>query len=209
MTNRDAEALSSLPIIRLSTLYHVGTLDIANKKPHTFEGTGGLSVSTEPDAWRRINRGQTFGDTHRLTKKTGLFLDASKLEQEQLDSLMTWGVQNELLCPCQQYSYSYFDDEMEEDLTFYFDSEAEAEAESEGEHEIIKVDSFKGSNKFAEIVGHANKDNLSLITVAFCLMETNLDGVYWDAEVDVLRYTAPRGIILQNKLNEWTTQIGC
>lgn len=57
------EAKGGLPVKTLKGLYHVGTLD-ASKKRDGYEGAG-LSVSTHPDAWKRIAKGHVTGDHAR------------------------------------------------------------------------------------------------------------------------------------------------
>lgn len=192
-----------IPTLKLPTIFHVGTMNISKKGNYSFESNAGLSVSTKPDAWRRINKGRTNGDTFQLDNPDARFLDVAQLSDEQYQKIQAWAVQKELLIPCKKYEFSYYDDEMEEELCFSFDSQDEAEIESDGEHDVRTIDSYKGTESLAKIIGQGNIDNISLILVAYCMLETNLDGVYWDSKVDVLRYTAPRGIILQNMLERW------
>ena len=64
----------NLPIFTFDYLNHVGTLDISKKVKLNHEGSNGLSVTTEPEAWRRINKGVTTGDTYTLTKTSNKFI---------------------------------------------------------------------------------------------------------------------------------------
>jgi len=195
-----------LPCRRLNTVFHVGSMDIQKKAKLNFEGTNGLSVSTEPEAWRRINKGITRGDTFSLSNTEGVFIDANAMTMEQYAAVTQWATKEKLIYSCQQYVFSYLDDEQDEILTFYFDDYASAYEEAEGEHEVTLVDTHKGTSRFSKIVGETNIDNLSLLTVAYCLLETSHDGVFWDAEVDILRYQAPRGVILQKNLSRWKVE---
>ncbi len=195
--------MKKLPLHKLSDVYHIGTLDIREKKELNFEGTNGLSVSTDAEAWCRINRGMTYGNKFHLHNDNGTFIAGDKIDNNLFSELLQWGEENGYLIPCQQYCFSYHDEEMDENISFYFDSKDEADAESEGDHPVHLVSTYKGTDRLASIVGEINKDNLSLITVAYCIIETQYDGVYWDCETDILRYQAPRGVIVQNRLTNW------
>ena len=74
------ESKGGLPVKTLKGLFHVGTLD-ASKKRDGFEGAG-LSVSTHPDAWKRIAKGHVTGDTYSATKEGNRILDAHSLTKE-------------------------------------------------------------------------------------------------------------------------------
>jgi len=117
---------------------------------------------------------------------------------------MSWGVMLGLVIECTLYKYSYFDDEMDCEFESLFYSLDDAIAEVEDEDDIIEAAGYRGTERFAAIVGESNKDNLSLVLVAYCIHETNFDGVFWDDILDPSRYSAPRGVIVQQQLDSWT-----
>tara|TARA_Y100001934_G_scaffold245303_1_gene303417 strand:- start:51 stop:668 length:618 start_codon:yes stop_codon:yes gene_type:complete len=199
--------VADVPTVSFDTLYHVGTLNIKDKVALNFEGANGLSISTAPNAWRRINKGITKGSTFRFRKSNNTFIDANSIDDSLHQQFIQWGLDNQLLVSCQQYAYKYWDDEIDEELVFYFDDEDDAILEAEGEHDIYLVDTYKGTEKMSLIVGDANKDNLTLVLVAYCCVTKLFDGVFWDCEVDVNRYQAPRGVIIQDKISTWSIDI--
>lgn len=194
----------NFPICTFEELKHVGTLDISKKVKLNHEGTNGLSVSTEPEAWRRINRGVTSGNTYTLTKASNKFIDYHKLTDKQFQSILDWGVAKGYLEVVGKFEFSYFNDEVNQTLTYSFDTFEEAELEAEDyEVEVNAVKSYKGTHAFAAYVGEMNIDNYSLILVVYCILETSYDGVYWHDELDIFAFSAPRGVIVQTQLDSW------
>lgn len=196
--------LTPLPTISLPEVFHTGTLNIKDKNERNLEGNNGLSVTNTPGVWGRINRGMTSGDDHKLTKTNNSFIDYHEITKEQHELIEQWGVDRGLLTPLTKYQYSYYDDEYEQEMTFVFDSKEEAEAEAEEEHEVTAYEGFSVTDKLCEIIGSGNKDDDSLIIIAYCLLETECDGVFWNDILDVTRLSAPRGVILQSKLESWS-----
>jgi len=197
-----------LPLITFPELFHVGSFDIRNKRESSHEGDFGLSVTTEPEAWKRINRGWTVGDTHCLTKASNVFIDYHSVSTDVLKQIYQWGCDKKFLTPCTKYEFSYFDDEYDGEISFSFYSHAEALEEAEGfEASIEEVAGYKATSEFINLVGKKNSDDTSLIIVTYCLLKTDFDGVYWTDDLDVYRYSAPRGVILQDKLATWSRKI--
>jgi hypothetical protein len=77
---RITEILTESSAVTLKKLYHVGSLNVENKRDHSYEGAG-LSVSTHPDAWRKIARGHVTGDTYQAVKPNNKFLNANRLSK--------------------------------------------------------------------------------------------------------------------------------
>jgi hypothetical protein len=198
-----------LPTLSFNTLFHVGSMDITQKDTINYEGNNGLSVSTAPDAWRQINRGFTGGDTHSLTKKGNRFIDYHAINLPLYHQLQDWGVENGYLETCQKFKVNIYDSEADCVRSCEFFTEAEAKIEAE-EHDadVFPIDTYCGSAKFAEFIGESNKENHTLIVVAYCAAETQLDGVYWRDRLDPSIYSSPRGVILQNKLTSWNIKKG-
>lgn len=70
---------SPLPLVHLNTLHHTGTLDrrLSQQGAISHEGHH-LSVTTEPDEWRRIAR--IRGVTWTLTRPGGVFIDGAAVD---------------------------------------------------------------------------------------------------------------------------------
>jgi hypothetical protein len=69
----------TLPIKKISKVFHVGEMNIKNKSKFSLEGSG-LSVSINPDEWRKIAQ---LGDRelYLLTNTNGVFVDGNKLNK--------------------------------------------------------------------------------------------------------------------------------
>ena len=78
-----------LPTKKISSVFHVGDMNISNKSDFSLEGSG-LSVSLHPDAWVKIAK---LGgrDIYVLTNNNGIFVDAYKINKKQKDSIISWG----------------------------------------------------------------------------------------------------------------------
>lgn len=194
------------PIIELKTisfdkLYHTGTLNINNKKEYNLEGCNGLSVSNLSDTWSQICN-HTCGNNYTLTKENNNFLNFHKLTKSDYNSILEWGVDHNYLKETIIYKYTYYDDEMESEMYMTFHSLEEALEECD-ETELTSESGYLATEKFTNINGIGNKDNIDLITVIYVEKETDLDGVFWNDKTDILRLSAPRGIILQNNIKNW------
>lgn len=197
----------TLPTCTLPTLYHIGTLNRANKTDFNYESVAGLSVSTAPDAWARLRRVIASADDKRfsLHRDNNVFLDAHACQDAHWDALWTWGQARGFLVPVTRYAVTYFDDEVNSNITTLFADPCEAEEEAEGfEVPVVPQDTFTGTAAFADIVGASQQDSPALILVVYAIIAGGVDGVYWHDELDVLRYRAPRGIILDDALSDWT-----
>lgn len=51
-------------------------------------GTQGLSIATEPELWKRINKGFTASDFFTLIKTNNNFIDYHELNDEQLQFVL-------------------------------------------------------------------------------------------------------------------------
>jgi hypothetical protein len=195
---------NNIKTISFDELFHVGTLDRSKKRDYNLEGNTGLSITTEPEAWKRINRGQTNGDLWSLEKSDNAFINVHELSKVQLNLIYKWGVGKGYIEPTVKFEFSYYDDEMKQELSFQFDTLKEANIEADGENEVRKISGYSANETFSKRVGEANKANISLVVALYCEDETDFDGVYWNDDLDVPRYSAPRGIIFDSKLESWT-----
>lgn len=189
---------------KLSTVYHVGNLDSPRKKPHvSYEGSG-LSVSLHPDAWRKIARGHVSGDTWELSKDDPKFLLATKANKEKAAQ---WAVKNGWLEEATRYRVSWFDDEMDDEVSMEFDSLDEAQAEDRGEPEPVNSYTFAKKGKDYWRKAFQSKPDNSMASdfaVLWFAEGRGYDGVWWNDKLDPVRLSAPRGVIFQSRLGEWS-----
>ena len=201
------EAKGGLPVKTLKGLYHVGTMD-SSKKRDGFEGAG-LSVSTHPDAWKQIARGHVTGDTHSATKEGNKFLDAHSLSDAHNKQIKQWAIKNGYLEQQETVTVCYYDDEMEDDLCSTFDSMADAEAEYDDELEHMDVTVDKGgivpTDKLKKETRQNRIDSTGVLEFVLPIFaeQQGLDGVWWQDNLDVQRYSAPRGVIVPSKIKSW------
>lgn len=194
---------------KLSTVYHVGRLDQPKRSgSFSYEGSG-LSVSLHPDAWRRIARGQVSGDTWVLKKAKPKFLLATKTNKEKA---VEWAVKNGWIDEAMRYRVSWFDDEMSDTMSTEFDSfeEAQVEAEDRGvEPEAVKsyVLAKKGIDYWRQAFQSEPDNSMAAeFAILWFAEERGYDGVWWNDKLDPNRLSAPRGVIFQSKLGEWSKQ---
>lgn len=193
--------LAQLPLRLMTCLHHVGTLQAEKRSAFTHEGLAGLSVSEVPKAWQRIAR--LGGDTHTLSNSQGCFIDHHALSDELWAQIYAWGCDAGYLVPHTYWAFEYYDDEMEDTVRFQHDSRNEAEAEAIGEHDVFAVQGFIGTDAFARIVGEKQRNDATLIVTVLAGEFAHIDGVYWADVLDVVRYSAPRALILNQRLPRW------
>ena len=204
---------ANFPTISVDDLYHVGTMDASKKGDFSFEGNG-LSVSTHPDAWKRIARGQVSGDTYTATKPGNAFLDAHNLTKNHEQDITQWAIQKGLLDQQETVTVSWYDDEMDDTLNITFNSMADAKAEYGDELEDYDVDVNKGgivpTAKLQKTTGQSRIDATGVLDYILPLYaeQLDLDGVWWGDELDVHRYSAPRGVIVPSKVDTWKFSMG-
>lgn len=186
-----------------SKLYHVGDLSKPRVKPHfSLEGSG-LSVSKHPGAWRQIAK--LGGDLWQLSKKNPKFLLATKKNN---DAAIKWSVENGWVVPAIKYQVSWYDDEMEDEMSFEVPTREEAEAEDQGE--VKEIESFnlgpKGIAYWKEAFTSKPDNNMAKdFAIIWFAEHKGYDGVWWDETLDPSRLSAPRGVIFQSRLPDWTT----
>ena len=199
---------TKMPTVSLKDLYHVGTLDASKKGDFSYEGAG-LSVTTEPDAWRRIARGQVAGDTHSVAKANNSFLDSHKLTPQHNEQIKQWAINNGFLEQQETVTVSWYDDEMEDTLSQTFNSMADAQDEHGEYMDDYDVDVDKGgivpTAKLQKATGQSRIEATGVLEYVLPLYaETlGLDGVWWADNLDVNRLSAPRGVIVPSKVDSF------
>ena len=204
-TNESDGLVNGFPTVHFPTVYHMGDMDPSKKSQGSHEGSG-LSVSTHPDAWRKIAR---LGgrDTKTLVNGSSIFLDFHELTKKQKNIILQWGVENEYVTPASLWRVYYYDDEMEDTMSMEFTDQAEAEFEAEGVEGKVQV--VRGSHvatpKMQQRV-HGRAEPImimDLLSTIFVEDSLGWDGVWWDDELHPGKLSAPRGVIVPSKLGRW------
>jgi hypothetical protein len=222
-----------IPVIRLSKVFHVGTLDPAqlgaNSGGASLEGAC-LSVSLCPNAWSAIVK--IGDDLHELRKDEGLFLDISGLLEDDAAKaeLIDWSVDQgygRLRKLWRSWRYDGEADEwrfllcrtpeeaMEEART-YDDEEYPSPADvpaPDGHRGIEPVTVPIGTAKLGRLTGHAlrpDDDATDVLAIAFAMVRApeqtgiELDGVWWRERFDPAQLSAPRGGIFPARVEHWS-----
>ena len=200
-----------IPLINMDLVYHVGSMDSTNKRSGSHEGNG-LSISLHPEEWKIIGKGHIGGDIWTLTKDNTSFLDALSLNRKHQLYLNKVGVDEGYLEPKTCYKLIYKDEESNTNNYMVFDSLEEATEENEefdSDGIIKKIKSFIPSDKFITRLGW--KPEILLMKDIFLTFyaedHLKVDGVWWNENLDILNYSAPRGVILNSKLETWDKKI--
>lgn len=192
-------------------LYHVGKLDISFRRNNSHEGRG-LSISTEPDAWMKINKGLTTGDVYKVSKSGHKFINMLEISKDQYEQLFNWGVKKGYMERNAVYRIYFYDDELDDTvfietsdtdelsdeldmIGMSYDDAIETGTLSVNANDYIVTDKFKAAT------GSEHKD---LIVSLYCQHENiPADGLYWYETLDINKYSAPRGVIFDDKLQSW------
>jgi hypothetical protein len=206
-------AVATLPVTRLDAVWHVGTLDPADKAAMyaaSYEGAG-LSVSDCPAAWERIARlgGRPWW---RLERPGGTFLDAHALDQAQRAAILDWGRQRGYVADRTVFEVVWHDDELERDVALWCDDaddaadEAEAAGADPDDVETITVPAATTALRAAASQPASDQPEhaLDLLLPVWAEHTTDLDGVWWHDLHDPATYTAPRGVIIASRVERWT-----
>ena len=124
----------NLPFLRLPTVYHVGTMALADRGElysNSQEGNG-LSVSLCPEAWKTIARigGKPL---HKLSRPNSLFLDVLGLDEEVKERIAEWAITEGLAQKSVRFIAWRWDEEEEEWMGMTCGSREEALDELEDE----------------------------------------------------------------------------
>jgi hypothetical protein len=195
----------------LSCVYHVGFLDVANcagnrtkTQSVSFEGSG-LSISLCPAEWTKIAK-LGGGLVYILKKDSPKFLMAHNAE---MDKILAWCVDMGFLVRKKKFRSYQTDEEGEE---YFAELDTRRQAEEETYDEIKEVDGYSFGPKGraywkSAFLGKPSNGLAESFAVIFYAEAHDYDGVYWTDDLDVSRLSAPRGVIFQHKLPEWTVEL--
>ena len=197
----------------LGGLFHVGTLDIANKSNQSHEWNG-LSVSNCPHAWRQIC-GCTGTTWELIPKGQDRFLLFHDLDDDDLAQIRTWAIEEGYFDADVEYRVYWYDNEYEEERYFTFSGDEydnaifEYEAKLEEEYDGVRFE--ERSNGLAPtdhllLVSLVKIDpsmSLDIAVMLYAEEELETDGVWWDDNYDPYALSAPRGVIFNTRLDNF------
>lgn len=203
-----------IPIHKFKMLYHVGELDaqpLVNSRS-SYEGPC-LSVSEVPNAWRAIAR---LGDAPlwKLTKNENQFLNMHRMSKALKEAVLQWGTETGLTENREGWVTEL--SSSDEDGMPYTRLSLSATYEmavrdfgADGDDDVSARYTLMMPFATEKLSIYARqKVDLMLatdmLTLAYAEQVLGLDGVFWDEELDVLAYSAPRAGIFPRKLSSWT-----
>jgi hypothetical protein len=200
-----------LPTRRCDEVFHIGTLDAADKGSvfsSSYEGHG-LSVSECPEEWERIAElgGLPWWE---LSRPGGRFADAHMLDEEQRACVEAWGIGQGLVERVLAYKVSWYDSDREDSVYMLFidetearDELGEAEDEERQDRKLEKVEVLQGTTLLDSDMGFSTGlDCFDFLLITYVEKETELDGVWWDDILDG-DLSAPRGVIFPERVSAW------
>ena len=199
--------------VLIGDIYHVGTMDISKKSNYSHEGDG-LSISNCPDEWVEITEGFTYGDYFRLSKPDMKLLDYYGLTDGEKSEIQRLALENGYVEEATLYksiSYGEFGDD---EYFSLYDNYDDALEEADGDEECVEeVDGLIPTQKLRDrsLVKIDLLMVRDVITALYAEQVLGYDGIWWDEELDVGVYSAPRGVIFNSRVSSFdvvnTTQI--
>ena len=204
---------SDMKLVQHDEVYHFGNLAATRRKAHASLEGPGLSVSVHPVAWRTIARGggtQLYA-LERLDHTAGRFADLT--DDSTRETLLESAVDAGLLKPATLYRVWTADEDGLRYMVFSAKNQAQREyddvAEFDEEARLEEVRGYVATPKlrrwYARIFTGTLDPLLAVDMALLYVLETSsdVDGAWWNEELDPAALSAPRGVIFQTKLPEW------
>ncbi len=203
---RKSTTLEGFPLNHFEELWHIGTLELADKgcRGASHEGPG-LSVSEHPDAWRSIAK--LGGSPQWSVRREGnAFLDVLALDGEFSRRIRSWGQTAGYVQPVGLWVLSWEDEEAGCVRETLFESRQAAEEEIDCDQDLSQREGLRGTRKLAEAM---QRDvplvfAFDFLALVFAERALQLDGVYWHEELAPWNLSAPRGVIFPHRVSQWT-----
>jgi hypothetical protein len=213
------DSVQGFPLKTVGFVFHVGTMD-SDQKGATHNRTSlegnGLSVSIHPKEWTQIARlgGQPTWQLKPLGRYIS-FLDFHALSAENRDIISAWAVEKGLLRQTKLATITWNDDELGGNVSSTYDigtpkSLIEARNQfngyEEGEANWSESYGLVATAILDRRIGFPAPTGGAFAMAATCFVEdvlsteTHVDGVWWAEDLDPGRYSAPRGVISKQSL---------
>lgn len=212
-THTLVELLQSLPKTCFTHVWHIGTFNVTDRGQcgASFEGKA-LSVSRHPGAWRSIAKlgGRSCWRLNKADCAEGEFVDVLALTASMREAIALYGQDCGLLERVTRYKASYYDEEADTTLFSLYEDKEEALVEVEGydNGKIIEESLLLGTTKLvsltSDVVRYSPGSALDLALLALLENHPIVDGLWWEEVLDPHNLSAPRGCILQARVNDWT-----
>ncbi|WCK57266.1 hypothetical protein PP175_29180 (plasmid) [Aneurinibacillus sp. Ricciae_BoGa-3] len=198
--------MNNFPIVHINKVYHIGRIDNSRKRKNSYEGSG-LSISNHPNAWLKISDRDLESSLYEFVKNDASFLDFHELNAVLVDEMTKWGLEMGYILCATLYRYTFWHGDLDEEASILFQTYEEALEESNKDEEAIEqIDGFIATEKMnKKVFGEPSPiDVIDLLSTLFAEHVLKIDGVWWDDDLDISALSAPRGVIFNSKLQEWT-----
>lgn len=188
-----------VPIVKASTLWHWGDLEITDKGENgRFEGNL-FSMSACPNAWRQICKlgakplhqsvaPSFLVDAHAIYTSNAHYAKRMRAEIEQ------WGIDQGHISLETVHCVEILDEDDETTLQFFYMTREEAEAEANDPDEIEERKMLVATEQFKQMHGFAARHVIGseYVLIDWAKAMTKADGIYWADMYNPHAYSAPR-----------------
>lgn len=194
-------------------LYHVGHLDSDRSTPHFSQEGGELSVSHHPKEWRQIGDYVT-GNTYELQKPNG----SSRFYA--IDPITRTTTVEHEICVTHEYTdvttgyRASYEDETGDHVAYLYYKKENAEQKREWYSDVSITETeipelAENGHAYWESVFSSDPESASPVQVRMLIpiwaaLLLDVDGVYWHHPLNVPELSAPRGLIFQSRLQDWS-----
>jgi hypothetical protein len=199
-----------------STVFHVGDLSGERERPHiSYEGAG-VSVSQHPEVWRDIVRKTgdstlaTGATTYELSNQSATFFEAVPGGPPR-ESVIEWAFANGFVHEEDGYEVRWQQGDDCHTMQFFDRARAEREAavaDCELHDTMLLALGERGrrywEHAFKQLPSEADPLVIRGLTPIWYAEAHDYDGVWWNEDLAPANYSAPRGVIFQSRLGEWT-----
>jgi len=199
----------NFPVILKSDLIHVGRLDQPRITGRNSYEPGCLSVSECPDVWQRIMRSPQINPKRYTLNRADqsplkLVCVHTLLEVDGCEPMAQYLIDQKLAVRSTLFQASYEDDEIGGTLTSLHTEYASAlETAMEDEEQVTEVEALLPTEALIARLGFT-PDPIQMDDVALAIYfedrEPEVDGLWWEDDLDPLSYSAPRGGLFQSRL---------
>jgi hypothetical protein len=151
----------------------------------------------------------------RRRGQTGLVLPGKRPNWRE--TLENYAVQEGLLVPAKRYIARWYDEELDQTVDMLFADRAEAQEERDVDEDregtVLERTVLVATNELRKLhwehrfSGELGDSLAADIAVLYLLsLDGSYDGAWWNEDLAPEIYSAPRGVIFENKLTKWDTE---
>lgn len=200
-----------IPILKFDKLWHLGDLDPNQKYNKGPSQEGNLfSMSRCPEAWQKIVKLGGYplheGDRgYTLLDLVALLEPKTRTTRQLRSHIIQWAQKEQLLTPTVVLKAYYEDGETEELMCQIFSLDDREEAEDDQFDEVVETTILTPTEKLRAIHNLRSSalqdaEDFAMIEWARQHAKDQVDGVYWDGDLDPLAYQAPRAGLFEARV---------